>query len=180
MSSAYYGLVAWLPDAYVERGWSDRAAGGLVAALSLTAIPASFVLSWLSERHGGRRPWLTGCAFVFLLGTVALIVLPGGAYAWALVAGVAQGGCFALVMTLPLDLAQSRRRVGELVAMMLGVGYTVGAVSPFVLGAVRDGTGSFDAVLWVCVVLLGVLTALACLLPRRTPQGAAVQLRVGG
>ncbi|HEX5585265.1 CynX/NimT family MFS transporter [Gaiella sp.] len=179
MSSAYYGLVAWLPDAYVERGWSDRSAGGLVAALSLTAIPASFVLSWLSERHGGRRPWLIGCALVFLLGTAALIVLPGGAYAWALLAGIAQGGCFALVMTLPLDLAESRRRVGELVAMMLGVGYTLGAVSPFALGAVRDATGSFDAVLWVCVVLLAFLTGLASLLPGRTAQGA-VQVRVGG
>lgn len=180
MSSAYYGLVAWLPDAYVERGWSDKAAGGLVAALSVTAIPASFGISWLSERHGGRRPWLLGCALVFMLGTVALIVLPGGAYAWALVAGVAQGGCFALVMTLPLDLAQSRRRVAELVGLMLGVGYTVGAASPFVLGAVRDVTGSFDAVLWVCVVLLVLLTALAALLPRRIAPRVAVQARAGG
>ena len=56
---------------------------------------------------------------------------------------------FALVMTLPLDLEQRRERVGALVAMMLGLGYTTAAISPFVLGAVRDVTGSFDAVLWV-------------------------------
>jgi CP family cyanate transporter-like MFS transporter len=180
MSSAYYGLVAWLPDAYVERGWSDSAAGGLVAALSVTAIPASFVLSWLSDRRGGRKPWLTGCAVVFAAGTLALILLPGAAYLWALLAGVAQGGCFALVMTLPLDLAESRRRVAELVAMMLGVGYTLGAVSPFVLGAVRDATGSFDAVLWVCVALLAVLTSLATLLPRRAARGVAVAQEPGG
>jgi CP family cyanate transporter-like MFS transporter len=173
MSSAYYGLVAWLPDAYVEHGWSDDAAGGLVAALSVTAIPASFVLSWLSDRHGGRRPWLMGCALVFGLGTAALIVLPGAAYLWALVAGVAQGGCFALVMTLPLDLAESRRLVAELVAMMLGVGYTLGAVSPFVLGAVRDVTGSFDAVLWVCVALISILTVLVTLLPAQTARRRA-------
>jgi CP family cyanate transporter-like MFS transporter len=179
MSSAYYGLVAWLPDAYVERGWSKDAAGGLVAALSVTAIPASFVISWLSDRRGGRRPWLVGCSLGFLLGTAGLIVLPGAAYLWALLAGVAQGGCFALVMTLPLDLADSRRRVAELVAMMLGVGYTVGAVSPFVLGAVRDVTGSFDAVLWVCVGLLCVLTALVTLLRQRT-AGVVVAQEPGG
>ena len=27
MGSAYYGLNAWLPDAYHERGWSDRRPG---------------------------------------------------------------------------------------------------------------------------------------------------------
>ena len=166
MSSSYYGLIAWLPDAYVEHGWSDDAAGGLVAALSVTAIPASFVLPWLSDRRGGRRPWLLGCASVFALGTAALIVLPGEAYLWALLAGIAQGGMFSLVMTLPLDLAEGGRRVAALVAMMLGLGYSVAAFSPFVLGAVRDATGSFDAVLWVCVALLTLLTVLVTLLPR--------------
>jgi CP family cyanate transporter-like MFS transporter len=170
MSSSYYGLIAWLPDAYVEHGWSDDAAGGLVAALSVTAIPASFVLPWLSDRRGGRRPWLLGCAFVFALGTAALILLPGAAYLWALLAGIAQGGMFSLVMTLPLDLEEGAKRVAALVAMMLGLGYSVAAVSPFVLGAVRDATGSFDAVLWVCVVLLSVLTALVSLLPRPAPR----------
>ncbi len=167
MSSAFYGLVSWLPDAYVERGWSDSAAGGLLAALSVTAIPASFAVPWLSDRHGGRRPWLIVCASGFMLGTAALIVLPGAAYLWALLAGVAQGGMFALVMTLPLDFEHDRRRIGALVAMMLGLGYTIAAVSPFALGAVRDLTGSFDAVLWVCVALLVALTGLVCVLPAR-------------
>ena len=59
-ASAYYGLIAWLPDAYGERGWSDSSAGLLIAAMNLTAIPCSFVVPWLSDRHGGRRPWLVG------------------------------------------------------------------------------------------------------------------------
>jgi CP family cyanate transporter-like MFS transporter len=170
MSSAFYGLVAWLPDAYVERGWSDDAAGGLLAALSVTAIPASFAIAWLSDRHGGRRPWLIACSLGFALGTVALIVLPGAAFLWALLAGFAQGGAFALVMTLPLDLGTGPRRVAALVAMMLGLGYSLGAIAPFALGAVRDLTGSFDAVLWACAALQAVLAALVCLLPARVAQ----------
>jgi cyanate permease len=74
---------------------------------------------------------------------------------------------FALVMTLPLDLEQRRERVGALVAMMLGLGYTTAAISPFVLGGVRDLTGSFDAVLWVCVAFLVLLVVLV----RRLPAG---------
>jgi len=49
--------------------------------------------------------------------------------------------------------------------MMLGLGYTIAAISPFVLGAVRDVTGSFDAVLWVCAAFLALLAVLVRLLP---------------
>jgi hypothetical protein len=61
---------------------------------------------------------------------------------------------------------------------MLGLGYSVAAFSPFVLGAVRDVTGSFDAVLWVCVSLLSLLALLVSLLPR--PAGRSAPQPVGG
>ena len=141
MASGYYGLNAWLADAYVERGWSDESAGLLLAAMTLTAIPSSFVIPWLSDRHGGRRPWLVAVSSVFAIGAVGFVVVPSAGYFWALLAGSAQGGTFALVMTLPLDYEHSRERVGALVGLMLGLGYSIAAVSPFVLGAVRDVTG---------------------------------------
>jgi CP family cyanate transporter-like MFS transporter len=73
---------------------------------------------------------------------------------------------FALVLTLPLDLEDEPRRVGALVGMMLGVGYTIGAVSPFVLGAIRDATGSFATSLWIITAFSGLLVAAAAALPR--------------
>ena len=180
MASAYYGLNAWLPDAYGERGWSDESAGILLAAMNLTAIPASFLVPWLSDRHGGRRPWLTVMSLFFVTGGVGLVALPAAGYLWALLAGISQGGMFALVMTLPLDLEQRQDRVAALVGLMLGVGYTIGAVSPFVLGGVRDVTGSFDAVLWVCAGFLALLVVLVQLLPQRaTVAGARLDGRNG-
>jgi CP family cyanate transporter-like MFS transporter len=92
--------------------------------------------------------------------------VPGVAYFWALLAGISQGGAFALVMTLPLDFESTRERVGALVGLMLGGGYSLAAVSPFVLGAVRDVTGSFEAVLWVCAAFLVVMVGLVNVLPR--------------
>lgn len=166
MGSSYYGLNAWLPDAYAERGWGDAEAGALLAMMNLTAIPASFVVPWLSDRHGGRRPYLLGMSLVFVTGAAGLVALPGAAYGWALLAGIAQGAMFALVMTLPLDFEDRPERVGALVAMMLGVGYTLAATSPFLLGAIRDVTGSFDAVLWVTVAFLCCLFLAVARLPR--------------
>lgn len=166
MGSAYYGLNAWLPDAYAERGWSDGEAGALLAMMNLTAIPASFVVPWLSDRRGGRRPYLIGMSLVVIAGATGLVALPGAAYGWALLAGMAQGAMFALVMTLPLDFEERPERVGALVAMMLGVGYTIAALSPFLLGAIRDVTGSFDAVLWTAVAFLCCLFFAVASLPR--------------
>jgi CP family cyanate transporter-like MFS transporter len=165
MGSAYYGLSAWLPDAYIEHGWSDRSAGILLATMSVMAIPASLVIPYLSDHYARRRPWLVGSSALFLLGAVGLVALPGFAYGWALLTGVAQGGMFALVMTLPLDYEHDRSRVGGLVGMMLGLGYTVAAVSPFLLGAVRDVTGSFDAVLWTASAFLAALVLSVLALP---------------
>ncbi len=166
MGCGYYGLNAWLPDAYSERGWSDSSAGLLVAGMNFTAIPSSFLIPWLSERRGGRQPWLFGLSFLFVTGALGLVVAPGAAFAWTLLAGIAQGGMFALVMTLPLDLEERPERVGGLVAMMLGLGYTIAASSPFLLGAVRDATGSFEGPLWVAAGFLGALVLWVALLGR--------------
>ena len=70
-------------------------------------------------------------------------------------------------MTLPLDFERTPERVGALVAMMLGLGYTIGATAPFVLGAVRDATGSFDAVLWLAAGFLAAQFFVLLALTRR-------------
>jgi cyanate permease len=63
--------------------------------------------------------------------------------------------------------------------MMLGVGYGLSSLAPFLFGAVRDATGSFTAVLWLIVATAGLL-ALASLraphrraVPGRRPQTEA-------
>jgi CP family cyanate transporter-like MFS transporter len=167
MGCAYYGLNAWLPDAYVEHGWSDSSAGLLLAAMTFTAIVSSLAGPWLSDRHGGRLLWLLGMSALFAIGGVGLVAMPEAGYLWALVAGLAQGSTFALVMTLPLELERGPERVAALVAMMLGVGYSISAISPFVLGGIRDVTGSFDAVLWICAGLLTVMIGVVEVLRRR-------------
>lgn len=175
MASTYYGLNAWLPDSYVERGWSIDRAGNLLAVLNLVAIPAALLIPWLSDRLGGRRRWLVAMATSFAVGVIGFVLLPGTAYAWAVAVGLASGGMFALVMTVPLDIERDARRVGALVGMMLGLGYTIGAVSPIVLGAVRDLTGTFTGALWLLVGFCVLMLATVVALPR--PSSAAVGAR---
>ena len=164
MASTYYGINAWLPDSYVERGWSEASAGSLLAVLNFVAIPAAFLVPWSSDRFATRRAWLVAMATSFVVGVAGVVLFPDAAYLWVVALGIASGGLFALVLTVPLDLEHEPSHVGALVGMMLGLGYTFGAISPFVLGAVRDATGSFTASLWALVVfavlLLGTVAAL--------------------
>src|SRR2546427_310268 len=39
LAGAFFGLNAWLPDAYVEHGWSEASAGSLIGVLNLVQIP---------------------------------------------------------------------------------------------------------------------------------------------
>ncbi len=78
MSVTFYGLNAWLPDAYVEEGWSESSAGALVGVLNvLTVVPVVFV-ALLSDRLGSRRPYLVGASALFLGGADRVRSAPGG------------------------------------------------------------------------------------------------------
>ena len=159
MSSTFYGLNAWLPASYVERGWDETSAGELLAVLNLASIPATLLVAAVADRVPRRRYLMIG-ATEFLVAVLGIELLPGGGWIWAALAGVASGTAFPLVMTLPLDVARRSAAVGAVTAVMLGVGYATSATCPFVLGAVRDATGSFSAAMWVLAGTSAGLLAL--------------------
>jgi CP family cyanate transporter-like MFS transporter len=76
------------------------------------------------------------------------------------VLGVAIGPLFPLTMTLPLDATDRPAEVASLAGMMLGVGYTLSATAPLLLGVIRDATGGFTAVLWTLVGLAALLVVV--------------------
>jgi MFS transporter, CP family, cyanate transporter len=121
LSVTFYGLNAWLPDAYVEHGWSQRSAGVLIAVLNAVSVPVSVLVPALADRTGSRRIYLVLGALVALAGLLGIVLAPGG-------------------------------------------GYLISALSPFVLGAVRDATGSFSASLWLVVGVMCCFLGLAATL----------------
>jgi MFS transporter, CP family, cyanate transporter len=160
MSSVFYGLNSWLPDAYVERGWSEGSAGALLAILNTLTIPVGFAVAWIADHRGQRRAWLAGAASLQLAALVGVVTVPSAGWLWAVVLGIAIGPLFPLTMTLPLDATDRPAEVASLAGMMLGVGYTLSATSPLLLGVIRDVTGGFSAVLWTLVGAAAVLLAV--------------------
>jgi CP family cyanate transporter-like MFS transporter len=151
MSFTFYGLNAWLPDVYVERGWSQSSAGALLAVMNTLSIFVGFIVAWAADHVASRRVWLTGAAVLQLVGLLGLVLVPAPGWLWAAVLGISVGPLFPLTMTLPLDAAHRPAEVAALAGMMLGLGYTLSAAGPLLLGAIRDASGGFGAVLWVLV-----------------------------
>jgi CP family cyanate transporter-like MFS transporter len=172
----FYGLNAWLPDSYVERGWSEASAGGLLAALNIASIPAGLAVGWAADRIGSRRLYFMIAGTLMVGSLLGVVLLPGGGWAWVTLIGAANGALFALLMTLPLDVASGPAQVGAVAGLMLGAGYIISALSPFTLGAVRDATGSFTTTLWVVVGTASLLLLLGSTLTReRLRRGVAAE-----
>lgn len=166
MAVTYYGLNAWLPDAYTERGWSEGRAGALLATMNAAALSTTLLVPWLADRRGSRRLYLLLLAGGLVGSLAGLVLVPAGAWVWVVMAGAGFGGLFPMTMTLPLDVAHRPADVGAVAAMMLFVGYLIGAAAPIGFGAMRDLTGSFTATMWLIAAAGAVLLVLCSGLSR--------------
>jgi CP family cyanate transporter-like MFS transporter len=150
-SLVFYGLVTWLPSAYVDRGWSEVEAGRLVGLMNLAGIPVALVMPWLSDRSFARHRSVLAAGLVTVLAVGGILAAPDLALVWVVLAGAALGALFPLSMLLPMDIG--RHDIAGHAAMMLTGGYAVAAIAPALLGVARDATGGFAVPFWI--LLLG-------------------------
>jgi CP family cyanate transporter-like MFS transporter len=149
----FFGLSTWLPDAYVEHGWSEGSAGALLAVVQAVTVPTGLTVPLLADRWGSRRFYLGTAAAVQMVGLLGVQLAPDAGWLWAVVLGLGIGTLFPLAMTLPLDLSRDPAQAGAVTGMMLGIGYSITGLAPLVLGLVRDATGSFSASLWLILAI---------------------------
>lgn len=162
-SLIFFALVAWMPAFYVEHGWRDQDAGLALSLLIAVGLPASLLIGVIGDRTGSRHGLLVAASLFTLVGVAGMNLLPDPGFLWAAVIGLGLGMLFPLSLTLPLDVAGDPVRAGGYVGLTLGAGYLLSSVAPFVLGALRDATGSFAASLPLVVALAALLVALAAL-----------------
>jgi CP family cyanate transporter-like MFS transporter len=167
-SCLYYGTAAWLPSAYVERGWDAASAAMLVSISNVIGFVAILAVPILARWGIRRREMLVAAAGACVAGLLGVVVVPDPGYLWAMVLGAGLGMMFTLVQTLPSDAGRDAHETGGAAALMLLAGYLVSAGAPFALGAVRDATGSFSEGLWALVAIgLAMIPLTVVLAPER-------------
>jgi MFS transporter, CP family, cyanate transporter len=171
-SILFYGIVAWLPNVYVERGWTPAAAGSLVAVFNGIGLITTISVPLVADRLGRRRPQLLVSAIASLLALGGLILVPEAAYLMVAILGLALGIVFPLSLTLPLDVSDDPTTVGAVAALMLFGGYSLSSLGPLALGIARDLSGDFAASLLLLLAVNVVLVvSVAFLSPARLHRG---------
>ena len=153
-----YAMFAWLPTLLVERaGASHVEAGALLALYSFVAVPGSIIAPILVVRL--RHPvWImqSGVAF-FLLGYLGLLLAPATAtWLWVGLAGMGPI-LFPVALTLINVRTQSQQTSAALSGFVQGIGYTLAAFAPPLIGVLHEASGG-----WVVpLVVLSVVAAVA-------------------
>jgi MFS transporter, ACS family, tartrate transporter len=169
-----YGFLIWMPQIIKGFGQlSDIEVGFLSALPPFLGVVGTLVVSTTSDRTGDRKYHL---AFLYFLAAVALgaSVLAGTgtlSYALLCVAGLGLNSGNSLFWSLNASLMTGAAAAAS-IAFVNTVAQFGGLIGPWMIGFVRDNTGSFSLALLTIAAFLLVAAIIAVLLrvaPRRDP-----------
>lgn len=160
-STVAYVTIAWLPTIFVDHGM-ERATAGLVFAFStLVQMAGSFVVPLIAGRVSGQRVLALGVVALMASGVAGLLIAPvAGAWLWAGLLGVGQGGAVGLALTMIVLRSGDAHTAARLSGMAQTWGYLLAAAGPLLLGAVHQATGGWTVPVGL---LLGICGALGLL-----------------
>jgi CP family cyanate transporter-like MFS transporter len=156
-----YAAFAWLPQLLVDSAGVSRInAGALLALFGIMGLPAALIVPALVIRVRNVRWIMLSGLTAFVLGYLGLLVAPS-TVTWLWVALIGAGP---LLFPASLTLINLRSRTHEgsvaLSGFVQGIGYSIGALGPLLVGILHSATGS-----WTPPLILLLATALACAVP---------------
>ncbi|ALV47675.1 MFS transporter [Arthrobacter alpinus] len=161
---AAYSIISWLPTILIAGGLDPTTAGLILGLAQVVTVGGNVALLALAGRPGGLRRAFMVASGSYLLGAVALLVLPAqAAVAPALLLGLGFG-VFSLVLVV---ISRSGNTTAEATAMSTlaqSVGYLVGTMGPFGMGLAHSLSGGWTLPLILLVAVAAVQVVLAWLL----------------
>ncbi|MDL5160211.1 CynX/NimT family MFS transporter [Actinomycetospora termitidis] len=159
-SFSYYGLTAWLPEILRDLRGLDAASAGTASSLFQILAVAGALVTPLVARRASLRLAFIPVAAGFLALPGGLLVAPGLWPVWCSLAGAAQGGGFTVIFAAVLAASRDATENRRTAAFVQGGGYLVGALGPWLVGAVHEA-GSPPSWQGPLAVVLGALVVLA-------------------
>ena len=162
-SALAYCVFGWLAPILRERGL-DAAAAGFVVTVSVFGQMAACLIAPSLAVLGRDQRFICVVLFTLVIGAFLGCALGPlwTVWGWAALLGLGQGGAIAVALTLILLRAPDADAAARLSGMAQGVGYTLAAIGPLLVGLLRQWRGDFSAVPWVFVGLglAGILAGL--------------------
>src|SRR4051794_1416408 len=163
-SLAFYSIIAWLPSIAHDEGVSAKSAGWYLFGYQVVAVLANLATPILMRRFADQRILGLVCSSLILVAMAGLLVAPGSALLWVLVAGLGAGMSLVLTLTEFGLRTVHHGQAAALSGMAQCVGYTLAAAGPVAIGALHDATDAWTAplsLLAACAVAQVVFAVLA-------------------
>lgn len=175
-SALAYIVMGWLAPILRERGLSGVTAGYVVSLAVIVQVVTCLIVPSLAVKARNQIGLAVALAVLIVIAMMGAQFAPlGQIWWWAVLLGIAQGGSFALALTLIVLRARDAHVAAQLSGMAQGVGYLVAALGPLLVGLLRGWTGSFDASA-ALFVLIGIALVAAALGAGRSQYVGAVTL----
>ena len=146
--------------AYMESVGVERAAAANVVGLAGLLTSGFFIgLGWVSDRFGRATAFTIGAAGLF--GAVGMLVViravdtPLALFLYALLFAIGEGARSSQTTALASDVFQ-RQGLGLINGLVGGLGGLGAALGPWLVGRLRDESGSYDGGLLVVVAMVFV------------------------
>lgn len=154
----FYTYATWVPDLLQTKGYSSSTAGWMLFIMQFSIIPMSFIIPLIAERMKNQTKMSMAVVFLFMLGTVCLMIDHPSLVPVAMIAiGVGSGSAFSLSMMFFSLRTSKGREAAEISGMAQSVGYLLAAVGPILFGALFDFTNSWHAPLIMMLIIAGII-----------------------
>ncbi|MGC1523373.1 MAG: MFS transporter [Steroidobacteraceae bacterium] len=140
-----YGVILWIPQIFVRAGFAADRVGAVVA---IPYVVAAFGMVWWCRRSDRKkeRVWhIVAASLAAFLGLTASAVLVESPLLCLGAISIAAAGTLAILpifWTLPSALLSGAAAAGA-IALINSLGNVGGFAGPFLIGWIRDATGSF-------------------------------------
>jgi CP family cyanate transporter-like MFS transporter len=146
-----FGVIAWLPSLFIDHGIAPTKAAVYLVCFQFVQLFSILTLTALTDRVAGRRGVF---AIAMITSTIGIGMLAMEPHDWAvpglLLGGFGIGGASSLALVKVQDEAVSPQDATRLSSMAMLFSFTAGAAGPFVIGALKDLTGSLVPGFWLC------------------------------
>lgn len=168
----YYAITAWLPSILTDtRGIAPTSAGGAASLFQLLAIVGGVAVPMALAQRVPVRWVAMGIAACWLTLPIGLLAAPALWPLWCSLAGVAQGGNFAVIFTLVATRAGTAAGARRMSAAVQTAGYGCAALGPPVMGAVHTASGGWTVPLLIVLTGLVTMTAMMAIATGRPRAG---------
>lgn len=149
---SYYGVTAWLPQLLKEeQGYSAAQSGAISSIFQIAAIIGAIGAPLLARRFSNLAAIAT-LGVLWLSVPLGFLLAPDLWALWCILGGAAQGGGITIVLITTVSLSRDDRHASAMNGLVQGVGYSVAALSPTLVGALRDVTGGWTSPLLAILV----------------------------